>query len=231
MLLSNPAKFFCLSAYLTLILTGCFAQYKAENNTIPLISEAQSDLPFSAKEPEVYQAEIIVTSSGIERRMFVARNGTTRRSDFNIGESNQFSLLQTSKNYLIAKEHRTFAENTTGQPANTLGGPFDEFTSSLLHARMRSSFTLLGSEGNLQKYSVRLADSDTAEALIYVDEATGFPVKQEFYTLRGEERILQHSVEMRNFRLETDPGTFEIPAGFRQTSIVEVRNSLNGNDE
>lgn len=231
MFLSNPAKFFCLSAYLTLIFTGCFAQHKAESNTAPLISEALSDIPFSAKEPEIYQAEIVIHSNGIERKMFTARSGNLRRSDFNLGEPNQFSILRTDKNYLISLNKKTFAENTAGGPSASLGGPFDEFTSTLLYSRSHTDFTFLGREDGLEKYSVRLDGSDSAEAVVFVDEAASFPVRQEFSTLRGDERILQYTVEVRNLKLETGPGTFEIPAGFRQTSIEEVRKGLVGNDE
>jgi hypothetical protein len=203
----------------------------AESNAVPVISEVVSDIPFATKEPETYQAEIVVTSSGIERRMFIARSGNLRRSDYNVGEPNQFSILQSDKNYLIAANNKIFAENTAGQLSAALGGPFDEFTSTLLYSRRRPDFKSLGSENGLSKYSVRLDKGHAAEAVIFVDEAAGFPVRQELYSLRGDERTLQYTVEIRNLILETDPGTFEIPAGFRQTSIEEVRRSLAGNDE
>ena len=59
--------------------------------------------------------------------------------------------------------------------------------------------------------------------MIYVDESLGLPVKQEFFSINGNQRTLEYSVELTNIRREIDTGVFEIPPGFRQTSIDEFR--------
>ena len=231
MFLSNPAKSFCFIAYVSLVLIGCNTPQSADNRPISSISEAGNEFPFSTMEPTVYQADIIVAASGIERKMFVARNGQLRRSDFNVGESSQFSILQTDKDYLISANGKMFAEDSGGELGTVLQAPFDELTGILLYGRARPEFTSLGRENDLSEYGVRLNGDGPAAAVIFINETVGLPVRQEFYSIRAGERTLQYSVEVRNLKLETEAGLFEIPAGFRQTSISAVRSSLHKTDK
>ena len=74
--------------------------------------ELKSETPFSTKEPENFQAEIVVSTGGIERKTFVARSGERRRYDFNAGAKNQVSSISTDRNYLILPDKNIYAENT-----------------------------------------------------------------------------------------------------------------------
>lgn len=217
MFLSNPAKSFLAS--ILLLLAGCSFWQNNQNTSVPLISEPKNEFPFSAKEPENFQAEIVVTSGGTERKTFIARNGEKRRIDYNFGEETQHSVLQTNKEYVISNRKKIFAEFLPRGGSSMNQPPQNDLTAELLNRRDYANFEQLSLENNLMKYRVRINESDASEILIYVDEASGLPIKQEFFSVDAEQRTLQYSVELRNFKLETSDEFFVIPAGFRRVSV------------
>ena len=119
---SNLTKFFIVFALIFSLFSGCrFWQKTNEANTAvaPTVSEdLRSTIPFSTKEPEQFQAEIVVTANDTERKTFVARNGANHRYDFNFGAKNQLTNLQTDKNYLISPERKIYTE-TIAAPSAT----------------------------------------------------------------------------------------------------------------
>ena len=66
-------------------------------------------------------------------------------------------------------------------------------------------------------------DAQNSEIIVSVDENIGLPVKQEFYSTGGEQKILTYSVELKNFSLQTDANFFEIPKDYRKVSAKEFR--------
>ncbi len=226
MFLSNPAKFFLASILLFFVFAGCRFWQNNQNTSVPLISETKDEFPFSTKEPEIFQAEIVVTSGDTERKTFIARNGERRRIDYNFGEENQHSVLQTDKEYVISNRKKIYAEILPRSRLSANQTPQNDLTSELLNRRDYAKFEKLGREDNLTRYRVRINESDASEILIYVDETIGIPVKQEFFSVNGEQKTLQYSVEMKNFKLETGDKLFAIPAGFRKVSIDEFFRGL-----
>jgi hypothetical protein len=89
-------------------------------------------------------------------------------------------------------------------------------------------FENLGAENGLTKYRVRLKDmpKDASETLIYIDENLKIPVKQEFYTINGEQKILVFSMELRNLKLQTDDKLFELPKDYRKVSSNEFQKAI-----
>lgn len=223
MVLSNPAKFFLVASLFLLICTSCRFWQNNENKPVPLVSDIKSDIPFSTIEPENFQAEIVITANGIERKLFVARKGELRRVDYDFGEQNQHSVLETNKRYLLSSRQKTYAEVVT--PSGT--DMSDPLAEQLLNLREYAKFEDLGIENNTETYRVKVGDSDSAEIIIYVEQASGLPVKQEFFSTNGEERTLQYSFEMRRVKLETDAGFFRIPADYRIVSIDEFYRIVN----
>ncbi|HVE59531.1 MAG TPA: hypothetical protein VNB22_22160 [Pyrinomonadaceae bacterium] len=185
----------------------------------------KSAIPFSTKEPEQFQAEIVVTANESERRTFVAKNGANRRCDFNAGAKNQVTNLQTDKNYLILPDRKIYAETVAAQ--NVSADDWENFlTTEWLNENHEASFEKLETVDNLTKYRVRLGTGAASEMLISVDEQIGLPVKQEFYAVSGEQKVLTYAVELKNLKLKTDENLFTVPADFKKVSAEEFRRIL-----
>jgi hypothetical protein len=201
-------------------------------NALPapfIAQELKSDVPFSSKEPDVYQTEIVLTNySGgekSERRSFTARNGAKLRSDY----ENKISFLQPNENekFLIHHDKKIYVDSQPNSGAtNETGDAIKDFlTIEWLNEKRGAAFENLGKENGLTKYLARLRDvpNINSEILIYIDENLKIPVKQEFYTINGEQKILIFSMELQNLKLETDDKLFELPKDYRKVSSNEFQ--------
>ncbi len=194
--------------------------------------ELKSDVPFSSKEPDVYQTEIVLTNySGgekSERRSFTARNGAKLRSDY----ENKISFLQPNENekFLIHTGKKIYVDNQTNSgAASETGDAIKDFLAiEWLNEKRGAAFENLGKENGLTKYLARLRDvpNINSEILIYIDENLKIPVKQEFYTINGEQKILVFSMELQNLKLETDDKLFELPKDYRKVSSNEFQKAI-----
>lgn len=231
---SNLTKFFAVFGLVLLLFSGCrFWQKKENANTSPtpaVSDDLKTEIPFPTKEPERFQAEIVVTSGGAERVTFIARDGANQRYDFNFGAKDQLTKLQTDKNYLILPDKKIYAENAP----SPIGGSddwTDFLTTEWLSQKHPANFEKLETSENTTKYRVSTGDGAASEVLIYVDETLGFPVKQEFYSGEGERKNLTLAFELRNLKLQTDAGLFAIPSDFKKVPVEEFRKNLRGREE
>lgn len=191
-------------------------------------AELKSEIPFSTKEPEIYQLEIISqTYAGgdkSERKTLSARRGASRVTGFNAGEKNEIHLLELDNNQVFSIHHgrKVFAENLASSLL-TSRVESDFLTTEWLNRKTPAVFENLEAENNLSKFRVRLGDNENSnsEILIYVDENLDFPVKQEFYSINGDQRTLASSVEMKNFKSDPDKKLFELPKDYRKISPKE----------
>lgn len=226
MILSNPVKSFLLVLAILTFCFGCrFWQNLTNTNTSPISSgfpEDKSALPFSTREPDVYQTRIVVTAGGQQRVTFVAKNGARRRCDYDFGEKNAASWLAAEKNYLLLPGKKIFAEQPA--PAQTAEPPgLDSLTVEWLNIRAGSEFEDLGTEAGLRKFSAKLSEGDASQVLLFIDEASGLPVKQEYYSIDGGERVLLYMVELQDLKLEAGDDLFIIPEDYRKVSMEEFR--------
>ncbi len=221
MFLSNPAKSFAACILLLFSVAGCGFLQTNENKPVPLVPEAKNRFPFATKEPENFHCEIVVTAGDVTRRTMLARKGSLRRIDFDPGEKNQRTILQTDKEYLIAFDKKIYAEKAVKTGPVTADAQFSELTSELLNLGERSEIEEIGREKSIVKYRVNFDGGDANEIVVYYDETIGMPVKQEFFAVAGTEKSLQYSVEIVNFQTDVDDGLFAIPAGFRKVSLGE----------
>ncbi len=232
MLSLKSAKLVFVFAFAAGIFSNCQFWQKPENETpapTPLIVEdLKSDVPFSGKEPETFQAEFIITANGKTDKTFAARNGVNRRFDYNFGEKKQFSTVRTAdgKDFLIYKDKKIYAENTADSGLSSAENPFDFLTTELLNQETDAKFEKLGAENGLMKYRAVFGENGKSEAVIWIDEKIGLPVKQEFYSLGGEQKTTNFTFEMKNFKPQADENLFEIPKDFRKVSVEEFRKNL-----
>ena len=232
----NFIKFFGVFAFALTISSACrYCQNSERKTAAPTpftAEELKSEIPFSTKEPEIFQVEIVVTANGTENKMYVARNGNSRRFDYNFGSKNQVSMIQADKNYLIIQSRKIYAENTA-ENFTASENWTDFLTTGWLNAKTDVKFFNEGKENNLTKYRVIFGEADNAksESMIFIDESVNLPVRQEFYSLSGEQKTLTMIIELKNLKLEADADLFSVPKDFRKVSIEEIRSVLKKENE
>lgn len=229
MILSNRVKSFLLVLVLLTFCFGCrFWQNLSNTSTSPgteHFPEDKSDLPFSTREPDVYQARIVVTTGSYEQVKFVAKNGAKRRCDYEAGESTAVSL-RTDKDYVLLPGKKIYAEEEEQAGGNYVPpAAIESLTVESLTNRLGSKFEDLGTENGLRKFRAKLDESAGSEVLLFIDEASGLPMRQEYYSTSGEGRELVYSYEVRDLKLEAADDLFTIPKDYRKVSIGELRDA------
>jgi hypothetical protein len=229
MILSNRVNSFLLVLVLLTFCFGCrFWQNLANTNTSPgseYFPEDKSGLPFNTREPDVYQARIVVASGGTQRITFVAKNGAKHRRDYNFGEKGAAAWVRTDKDYLLLPDKKIFTEQPAPARNAAPSEGLDSLTVEWLNIKAVSKFEDLGTENGLKKFSAKLNESDATEVLLFIDEASGLMVKQEFYSINGDQRDLLYSVELQDLRLEAGDDLFTIPKDYRKVSMDEFRDA------
>lgn len=235
---STPAKLFYLVLFFSIGFSACgFWSSRNENSNAAAtppnftVQEIPSEIPFSNKEPEVFQGEIVVSNftggEKSERKTFVARSGTRRLAIYAAGEKTEVSFLQIDETraFSIYPAKKIYTENAPNRasPAPSNSENFGDFLTVVwLNAKSSAAFENLGAENGLSKFLVRLNNSEASEILIYVDENLKIPVRQEFYSRAGEQKNLLYTVELKNFQLQADDNFFEPPSkDFRKVSKEE----------
>ena len=237
MLKSSVTRFFF--AFLLFSAPSCNVWRASEtannNSTTFSSSETSSEIPFAAKEPDVYQTEIVTrifTANGekTERKIFTARSGTRRVTVFNPGEKNEITRLELNADsiFSIFRAGKIYAENSNASTVSN--DPTNDFlTTEWLNQKTAARFENLGKENGLSKFRVKLGDAENAnsEVLIYVDDNLKIPVRQEFYSGAGEQqKVLTFSVELENFKPEAGEKLFELPKDYRKVSPKEFQETL-----
>ncbi len=184
----------------------------------PEIAEIQSEIPFATKEPETFQAEIIIKNEGEEEKTFIAKNKGrffTRNGDIATLQ------IDTNKSFLINFAKKIYVENV-GKSATKIdnsGETLNDFlTTEWLNQKTDAKFENLGVANGLSKYRVSF---EASESLIFIDENYKIPVRQEFYSIEGDAKNLLYSMELQNIKLIADEQFFEIPKDFRKVTIEE----------
>lgn len=224
MFLIKSYKFLFASIFL-LSLTSCSFWRAAENTNssdLKISDETKTEVPFESKEPENFQTEIVATNflngEKIEKNYFIARSGNKTLTIFNRGEKSENSILNDSgKTTFLDKENKTFRE--TQNVSNAFSGSDEtlEFlTTEWLNEKIGASFEKLQTENNLTNYRVRLDDSNSSEIILTYDETLKMPVKQEFYSILGEQKILMMTVELKNFQTSADEKLFVLPQDYKR---------------
>lgn len=220
MFLSTLGKFLVLTAFCAVLITGCGSSQTNVNTGVGSIPEQKGEFPFSVREPEVYQANVVVTTDGVEGRFFIARKGDKwRRDHFTDGERSITELRAADGVYLLDHKKKTFA----AEPAagNDVAG-FDAASVSFFRGKEYRDFDEVGREGGVIRYKGHKGETSQDEILITVDEVSGMIVRQEFASPNGESLVY----ELRDLKLDVDDTIFQIPAGYRKVAFGEVRTAL-----
>lgn len=226
MISSNLNKFlFIIFLCLSLCPSCRFWQSNStDNDTQNSAAEIHTNIPFSTKEPDVFQAEFVVTTfiSGekTERKYFVAKKGEKILATIGVGSKQEISLLEITGDKSFRLEHSTKTyrkREISAMPADTSANQWQEFlTTKWLNEKTNAKFEKQGTQNNLTKYLVKLEDPDRSEIFIYIDEKLQIPVKQEFYRLAKGKKILSYQVEVKNFKTEVNDKLFELPKDYQE---------------
>jgi hypothetical protein len=189
----------------------------AGNSSQILVPETETpgDFPFATKEPVVYQAEIVATGDGFDKRWFVARDGDRWRIDFPENGEPSRTRLRLDVVYSINHRRKIYAvAETTGETVNGL-------TDRFFKGKEYRKFEKIGTENGVTKY--RIANKNNqGEIVVSVNDAAGMMVREEFVPPAGSETP-PFVYEIRNLKLSVDDGTFEIPALYRKVSLEEYQ--------
>lgn len=224
MFLIKSNKIFLASVFL-FCLTSCSFWQTAENtnSNAPQISEeTKTGIPFENKEPDAFQTDIVVTNflngEKSEKIYFIARAGNKTLTVFDQGEKTEHSVLNDGgKTIFFNRENKSFRESANGSNAFSTPDETLEFlTTEWLNRKTDASFEKLGTENNLTNYRVKLGDSSASEIILTYDETLNLPVKQEFYSISGEQKILTMTVELKNFQTSADEKLFVLPQDYKR---------------
>ncbi len=214
MFLSNLPRPFLLLFAFTLVMQACGSSQTNQNKEVSLTGESTSEFPFTVKEPDVYQADVIVTAGGAETRWTVARNGDKWRYDIFAGAAMAVSQIRSDKLYGIDHRKKTFWEMNEKPGSGEIG----DIARSFFRGYEHNDFDETGREGTIIKYRVRPIDKRPGSILISIDTASGMMIRQDFLAADGSP---EYVYELRNLKLSVDDSTFAIPSGYQKTAAPD----------
>lgn len=183
--------------------------------------EAASNIPFLTKDPEVFQASVLVESFGpegtdSERRYFIAKNGSALLVRFGEGTEGERAFLRQGggESIILYSKAKTYTKTLGSQAADEV---VREVTAGWLAATPGTRFEKIGTEGNVTKYLVEQEGAEGSETYIYYDEKLKYPVKQEMFSSFGGKRRLAFRYTVSGYKTEADNELFKIPVDFRET--------------
>ena len=213
MFLSNPRKSFLTVALCAVLLQACGGSQPKENKDISLTGGTKSEFPFSTKEPEVYEGDLMVGSGDVQDRYFVARKGDRWRCDVFRGADLSMSQIHLDKMYVIDHQKKTYWETPASGPA---ADNVNDVTRNFFRGYDHRDFDEIGREGTLVKYKVRNSDGSRVDVIVTIDTANGLMVKEEF--LSPNKQGSDFVSEIKNLKMEVDDSVFDIPQGYKKVA-------------
>ena len=226
MFLSNSRKFFLLIGFCTLLFQACGSSQTAANKDLGPVPGSKGQFPFSTTEPDVFQADIVVTSGQTEEHWFFAKMRDKWRLDFFHGSELWMSQIRSDKLYRVDHQKKTFWETSDSGRPGGVPAPANDMIRSFFRSEEHREFDEIGRENGQIKYKVRDADAASGEVFIYIDAASGLMVKQEFTARKIEnaDAPVSYIYELRNYKTEVDERTFFIPESYKRSTPPETHN-------
>jgi hypothetical protein len=222
MSLSNRPTLFVLICILALFLASCGSGPDNRKSSLSALDISNSGLPFSTIEPDVFQADFVVTADGSERRWFLARKNDRWRFDIFKNGERSFTQLRTEKVYLIDHISRIYTEEP--QTSFIITAP-DPILAGFFRGKEYHEFEDLGTEGGPRKYRVKRGDNSKDDIIILIDETSGMIVRQDFYEGSGEQARIALSYEVRDVKLNVEDVVFAVPTDYRRLDRDEFQRS------
>lgn len=211
--------FFTLAGAITI---GCSRNTAPDESAErPAIGPSGSRIPFTAREPDIFQAEIVVTANDSVRVTRIARSGAKRRVETDAGLPSRLVFVSTDKQVIFLPEAGRCAE----LPAGSAFADVDAegfLTTRWLSERADARFEKLEPRDGFGVYRVRFGDEGVSEATLTVDETRGLVMKQEFVSVVEGTPQTTMTVEVRDFKPTAEEELFSVPPDCRKTEAAEL---------
>ncbi len=224
MFLSNSRKFFLLVSICAVIFQSCGSSQTGENKDVSLATESKNKFPFSTREPDVFQGDLIMSSGKTEDHWFVARKGDKWRYDIFRGAERWISQIRSDKLYTVDHSKKVYWEMPGQGNSSRDGGNPNDPARNFFRGEEHREFDEVARENGLVKYKVRETDQTADETLIYIDAASGIMVEQEFTAKKGPNDAqppLSFVYAVRNLKMDVDDGVFDLPPGYKKIAAPE----------
>jgi len=219
MFLSNLRPCFAIFGLFAAIICACGPSPSNVGSTPAQLPEVRSKFPFQAKEPSIFQAAVIVSGSGFNKKWFVARNNDASRIDHYIGNdvarievrgARSYSILPTEKIYVDLTDAKASVPNDSSV--------IDQISRQYFAGVSDRSFVSSGTEGNLTIYTSQPKTPNESAVTVWVDQLSGMIVKEEIRSQSGDNIV---TFELKDLKLEADASLFAIPHGFKKVTQSE----------
>ncbi len=207
-----------------------------------------SPTAFATKEPEQYSLTMAISGQGSannkqgtlpQQNIEFARMGTDRRWSLTLPAIGPVVYLEkTGMRYLILPSRNQYVEISPDALGFQLG---NAMTPSAMVERLkpRTQYESMGTEtinGRMAtKYRfVGAADTQTkagtvqSESFVYIDEATGLPLRADLNFDSSSGGKAQGSIETRDIKLNPDAKLFEVPTTFKKMTADELKQQVQG---
>src|SRR5215210_2331353 len=110
MFLSTPRKIAFVLGFFAGLTAACGGSQTTPNTVVNAAAEFQKRFPFPLREPDTYQADVVITADGVEERCFIARQGERWRFDMFANGAPSLSRLRNGSLYLLDHTKRSVRE-------------------------------------------------------------------------------------------------------------------------
>ncbi len=218
MFLSNLRKSFLPAGLCIVVAQGCVPPATNEAAPVAPLVERKSGFPFSTKEPETYQGDIVINGREGDRTFVARRSDQWREDRFQDGQL-WLSELFTDRRYSIDHQRKIYVEH---EPAPGGVDSFAGIPHDMLNGSERYEFDEVARDNTITRYKVRSNKYIQDEILIDVDTASGMIVRQEFRPSADAPDKAGFVYEMRGLRLAVDDSIFALPAGYKKVTQEDL---------
>jgi len=198
----------------------------------PAETVVSSTPPYQTKEPDRYRATRTITSVTADGKTTVtksstARDGERRRTEYGFASTRMVFLNLPEGTFVLLPAEKLYA-NSGGETVPGAAEDGEISPEKLLHDEAAStSYQKLGAEliagRNTNKYRVVVNSSNAAsvspsDALIWIDEGLGMPIRSETKSSDGT-RV---TMELSEIALDVDKGLFKIPEDYQRVTMSEL---------
>lgn len=222
MFLSTRKRSLLVFALCAVLIQACGDARENSNNAV--LQPNGKRFPFPTKEPEVYQGDFVVGDGVTEQKYFVARDGENWRFDIQRDGELWISQIRDGGTvYFVDHAKKVYSTFSSAQAQQEFdGGYFNSLTWGFFRGANYIEYEEAGRDGSLVKYKARMLKNAKSDVTVTIDERTGILMRQEIADKPvANVPPVTYFYEVRNLKLETDDGIFELPSGYSRVASLD----------
>lgn len=223
MFLSNRKLSLLSIALITILLQACGGDVRDNSNKAFVPADGKR-FPFPTKEPEVYQGDFVVGDGTTEQQYLVARDGENWRFDIQRDGAPWISQIRDGGTvYFVDHTKKVYSTFSSAQAQQEFdGGYFNSLTWGFFRGANYIDYDEAGRDGNLIKYKARMLKNSKSDVTVTIDERSGIMIRQEIADKpQANVTPVTYFYEVRNLKLETDDGVFDLPSGYSRVASLD----------